>query len=332
MKSRPILLIAAGAQQHTPALQRAYDLARRAEVPIHICLPCYDALIERSASLVHPEVRRLARSQFLGEQRAWLDALAARWTADGLLVTTEAVWAPVAHEAILASVLAIEPALVIKDAGHDSLPRRVLNATLDWKLLRYCPASLMLVREHSDHLPRRILAAVDTAMPENAPLNHLIVREALKYGDLVEADVHLAHAFPYLPIHARAFHTLERVYAEARQADSGSFIAFAQSQQVPEGFRHWIEGDPATGLAELIKAREVDLLVLGSAYRSSFERMFLGSTAEGVLFQIPCDVLLIKPPEFRAEFAQHYDLRSIARRAADADNDLMMPPRATGAR
>jgi universal stress protein E len=318
MKTRPILLVAAGPQQPTPAMQRAFDLAQRSEVPVHICMPCHDGLIERSARLVNPEIMRLARQQFIDERRAWLESVAERWIADGLQVTTEAAWSPAAHEAILASVFATDPALVIKDAGHDSLARRMLNATLDWKLLRYCPSPLLLVRERSEHLPRRILAAVDTSTPEHDRLNGLIVGEALKYGDLAVADVHVAHAFPYLPVHSRAFQTLERVYAEARQADVASFGSFAATRHVPEAFRHWIEGEAAAGLAELIKAQEVDLLVIGSSYRSSIERLFLGSTAEGVLFEMPCDVLLVKPPEFRAGFSQDFDLRMIAQRAMHA--------------
>jgi universal stress protein E len=296
-----ILLIAAGPRQHTPALQRAFDLARRAEIPVHICLLVHDPLIERSSALINPEVRRLAQQQFLDENKAWLDTLIAAWRADGLETTGAVAWAPRPEEAILAAVVRHKPALVIKDVGRDSLLRRITYTALDWKLVRHCPAPLMLVHGLSTHLPRRILAAVDTAAASGGGgLNGLILREALKLGDWSDADVELGHVFPYLPFSAGAHPSLESVYAHARNTDEASFKAFAGEHQVPEAARHWREGNPVERLIDMVKEQGIDLLVLGSAQRPTLERVLLGSTAETVLFQSPCDVLLVRPPDVAA--------------------------------
>ena len=82
----------------------------------------------------------------------------------------------------------------------------------------------MLVHELSSHLPHCILAAVDTGpqLPAAASLNERIVREALKYGDLADADVEVAHAFPFLPLEGPEFRALERIY---------TFGDFAAAQQ-----------------------------------------------------------------------------------------------------
>lgn len=296
-----ILLIAAGPRQHTPALQRAFDLAQRAEVPVHVCLLVHEPLIERSGALIHPEVRRLAEQQFLDEHQAWLDTLLSAWRADGLHATGAVTWAPRPEEAILAAVVRHQPALVVKDVGHDSLLRRITYTALDWKLVRHCPAPLMLVHGLSAHLPRKVLAAVDTAaVTGGGTLNALILREALKLADWADAEVHLGHVFPYLPFSAGAHPSLESVYAHARNTDEASFKAFATEQQVPEAARHWLEGNPVERLIDMVKDQGIDLLVLGSAQRPTLERVLLGSTAETVLFQIPCDVLLVRPPDVAA--------------------------------
>jgi universal stress protein E len=301
-----ILLIAAGPKQHTPALQRAFDLARRAEVPVHVGLFIHDALMERSAALIHPEVGRLARQQLLEEHQAWIRELVSRWKADGLAATGEVVWAPQAHEAIVAKILERKPALVIKDVGHEPLLKRITYTALDWKLVRYCPAPLMLVHGLSNRLPRQILAAVDTAagVSDPAPLNELILRESLKLADWAEADVHLAHVFPYLPFAATPYPALDRVYFDTKSADREGFDAFAAGHDVPAAARHWLEGNPVDRLAELVKEQNIDLLVLGSTYRSSLDRLLIGSTAETMLFQIPCDMLLVKPAAFAETLAQ----------------------------
>jgi universal stress protein E len=315
-----LLLIAAGPRRHTPALQRAFDLAARSGAPVHVVLPAHEPLVDRAASLVHPEVRRLARHQYLDERRDWLDTLAARWTADGLRVTTEALWAPVAHEAILAAVLQRKPALVIKDVGHEVPLHRVLYTALDWKLLRYCPAPLLLVHERSSRLPRRVLAAVDTSPGEPAArsLNARVLEAAARQARVAGAEVHVAHVFPYLPLGAPPYTAMERIYGVARDADREAFAAFAAAAQVPEGRRRWLEGNPARQLAGLVGPAEIDLLVLGSAYRSAIDRLFLGSTAEELLAAAPCDVLLVKPDGFESELARHLDLPALVRRAAQA--------------
>ena len=302
MAARPILLIAAGPKRHTPALQRAFDLARRAEVPVHVALYVHDTLIERSGALVHPDVQRRAREQFVAEHALWVRELVGRWREDGLRATGEAVWAPVPHEAILETVRALEPALIVKDVGQEKLLRRITYTALDWKLLRRAPAPLMLVHGLAGHLPRRILAAVDTlpGVPDPGPLNDLILREALNTADWADAGVHVGHVFPYLPAQPTAYRALEGVYLETRAADREAFEAFCASRDVPVESRHWVEGHPAQRLVELVHEQAIDLLVLGSSHHSALDRLLLGSTAETLLFQVPCDVLLVKPEAFAA--------------------------------
>ncbi len=41
-----------------------------------------------------------------------------------------------------------------------------------------------------------------------------------------------------------------------------------------------------------------DIVVMGAIARSALKRVFIGSTAERVLETLPCDVLVVKPPDF----------------------------------
>jgi nucleotide-binding universal stress UspA family protein len=165
-------------------LQRGFDLARKMGAPVHVCLFVYDPLIARSAALVHPDVMHLARKAFLDQHREWLASLAAAWDADGLTVHTEAIWAPVPQEAVLVKALELRPAVVVKDAGDEPPLRRILHAAPDWKIVRYCPAPLLLVHSRSGHLPERVLAAVDTSpyAEEAVALNDLVISEAERHA------------------------------------------------------------------------------------------------------------------------------------------------------
>lgn len=315
-----ILLVAAGPRRHTPAMQRAFDLARQRRAPVHVLLPAFDALIERSATLVHPEIRRLAQQQFLDERHAWLDQLVARWNADGISATGEVLWTPALHEAVLARCVEMEPALVVKDTIPAARRQRALLGHHDWRLARYCPVPLLLVHERSDHRPRRIVAAVDTspAEPGAAELNARIVLEAAGQADGGDVEVHLAHVFPYLPLEHVPYQTLDHVQAMARAADTGAFRAFAAAQHVPEERRHWLEGDAAERLAELVEQQPFDVLVLGSTHRSALDRLFLGSTSEALIGRVRCDVLLVRPRHFAQELRLHLDTRAVARRVMES--------------
>jgi nucleotide-binding universal stress UspA family protein len=55
-----------------------------------------------------------------------------------------------------------------------------------------------------------------------------------------------------------------------------------------------IEGVPGSAIVEAAKSHGADLIVMGTHGRSGFAAMLLGSTAQGVLHQAGCPVLVIR--------------------------------------
>ena len=43
-----------------------------------------------------------------------------------------------------------------------------------------------------------------------------------------------------------------------------------------------------------------DVLVMGAVSRSGLQRLFIGNIAEQVLDSLPCDVLIVKPANFKS--------------------------------
>jgi universal stress protein E len=43
-----------------------------------------------------------------------------------------------------------------------------------------------------------------------------------------------------------------------------------------------------------------DTMVMGALSRRAWRRFIIGSTAESVLERLPCDAMIIKPPDFAA--------------------------------
>ena len=55
-----------------------------------------------------------------------------------------------------------------------------------------------------------------------------------------------------------------------------------------------LRGNPIEVLARVAVEKEADMIVVGTHGKSGLERVFLGSTAEGLLRKAPCQVLVAK--------------------------------------
>jgi universal stress protein E len=58
---------------------------------------------------------------------------------------------------------------------------------------------------------------------------------------------------------------------------------------------HLVKGDPRVVIAEFAASHHADLLVVGTVARSGVAGRIIGNTAEAVLNQLPCSMLVVKP-------------------------------------
>ena len=59
----------------------------------------------------------------------------------------------------------------------------------------------------------------------------------------------------------------------------------------------------ASELRALTKRLRASLVVMGAISRSGIQRLLIGNTAERVLDDMPCDVLIVKPAGFKSKVA-----------------------------
>jgi nucleotide-binding universal stress UspA family protein len=71
---------------------------------------------------------------------------------------------------------------------------------------------------------------------------------------------------------------------------------------VPENFKYdmaietvVLTGTPAAAISEFAKDKDVDIIVVGTHGRKGLARVLMGSTAEALLREAPCQVLVVKP-------------------------------------
>jgi len=294
-----ILLIADPSMRRTPAFERAIWLARSSGARLHIALFDRNPLIA-AAALIDKLHSSDLMTAWLAQRRAWLQTEAAQLAEHGLTVTTEVVWARPSQDEILLRVAEQSPDLVIKDVEYESHLKRTLFTPLDWQLLRNCTVPLLLVNKLTHALPRRVVAAVDASVDteQHNALNHAVIRQALALAIQCDAELHLVYAFagPQAMIDPAGAHlgSIGQLYDTLLPMHRRNFEALAQAHSVPLERRHFLQGTPAKAVAEFARADHSDVLVIGSMRHTLVDRMLMGTTAEAILDDAPCNVLAVK--------------------------------------
>lgn len=294
-----LLLIADPAMRHSPALQRAAALAEATGAALHI-----SAFVEPFATLplLDKSIQAQTRERYLQEQRQWLADEAGLMRAKGVKVTSDAVWTNRTRQEILAHVAEMQPDMLIKDLQHEPLLKRAFITPLDWHLLRECPVPVHLVSQALNPLPRRVLAAVDTAHPETriSGLNPRILKAANGLALQCNAELHLLQAYDLTPAYLSnagagagiASATVDFV-EELRRSLEQAFSALADEFGVPAERRHFILGAPISTLADFAEQQRMDVIVMGRVQRKGLSKL-IGSSTEHILNQGPSSILAVE--------------------------------------
>jgi universal stress protein E len=323
---RCIMVMMRRADAPSAALARARALALGGGVSVHLYLFEHESAIT-AFSYLNADAAKLTQEAFLRHSNDWLQQRASALRADGIDVQSHVIWGTPVHEQVLDQVLELAPDLVLKDAGSESPLRRLLLTPLDWKLLRLCPAPLMLIKGDGAALPGRAVVAVDPVSPPHdaGQLNQRLVEAGRQLVGI--AGVELAHSFEPVttvgiaePLGSAVW--LSQASERLRELGEHRLCDFAREQGVTLEHLHLLSGSPSTVLPALVRQLRADLLILGSVHRHGLERLLIGSTAERILQHAECDILVVKPEGFAERLA--------ALRQAPAANPSTAPSISTG--
>ena len=138
---------------------------------------------------------------------------------------------------------------------------------------------------------RRILIALD----ESA-----IAAHAVEVGSELAAALKAQSALVYVLDATRAFQPdggipAAELVASLKREGQLFLAAAAQHTAEPPAWQFVREGKPADQILATAREWDADAIVVGTHGRSGVSRLVLGSTAEAVVRQAPCPVLVIKP-------------------------------------
>jgi universal stress protein E len=228
-----------------------------------------------------------------------LEKMAVMARKHGVAVDCAVRWDNPPHEAIVRQARATGADLIVADV-HAGRGKWLMRLT-DWELVRTSEKPVLLLRDPRPYRRPTVLAAVDPLHAHAKPsgLDDEILLAARALTTTLRGKLHLVHANhpSYLGFVAESPLALESVL------DAGRVEFNKQTARAGIGRRntHLVDGDPARVIPEVAENVGARVVVMGAVSRSGLERAFIGNTAERILDKLDCDVLVVKPEQFRAQ-------------------------------
>jgi universal stress protein E len=86
-----------------------------------------------------------------------------------------------------------------------------------------------------------------------------------------------------------------KIEEEAAATARAAFERSLRSTRVPRVRRHLVAGHPINVIPDVARRTRSAIVVMGAVSRSGLKSVFIGNTAERVLDDLECDLLVVKP-------------------------------------
>lgn len=309
--ARPIVVaLRTPSRSSRSLLRKAALLAKLSDAPlriVHVLAIPQGALVRAGAQIKH------AAQAHFDDRAAQLEKLVRLPELRGLEVSTAVRCDYPIQVALVREVMECRARLLVAESHRQGRLVRLLLTNIDWELIRNCPCPLWLSKTEQFDRRAPVIAAVDPlhANAKPAMLDHAIVAHAVEVAQ-ESANVIVCHAYG-LPQRSVGHTSLEvywlgvpaedqRAYEENLQRAVGKLL---ESGQIPSENVRVVRGDPAVQLPKLAKKLAAGVVVMGAVSRRGLRRIYIGSTAERVIDEIGCDVLIVKPRGFKSPIKPH---------------------------
>ena len=297
-----------------PGMHRAAWLAKKTGAELELLVCYYNEYLSGDRLFDSPSLEK-ARNEVIGSHSKHLEEMAEPLRADGVVVTTSAVWDHPLYEGIVRHVVSSGADLVVKDTHHHSAVARALLTNTDWNLIRTCPAPLWLVKPVDLQDEPVFIAAIDPMNEHDKPaaLDDEILHTSKFIAAKVGGRVHAFHSYDpriavatatanaYIPV-SLPFDEIEQQMHEDHQKRFHEITSF---HGIDDDKSHLVAGLTHEELPMMAEELGAAAVIMGAVSRNRWKRLFIGATAERTLEYLPCDLLIIKPDWFQTPVEQH---------------------------
>jgi nucleotide-binding universal stress UspA family protein len=209
---------------------------------------------------------------------------------------------------IIQEVLRDQYDLVMVTAEGREGVMEVLFGNTTMHLMRKCPCPVWVIKPGQPRKFNRILAAVNMVQEDNEPADLVkkIMDLATSLARSYQSELLILHAWSMYGesvLRGRAGISEDSINKLLQEThDTHLQWIYKLLQQYPlddiVSEVYLLKGDAGDVINELVRAKSVDLVVMGTVSRGGLSGLLIGNTAEKVLRQVNCSVLTIKPNGF----------------------------------
>ena len=235
------------------------------------------------------------KRKLLDEREAVVQARIDRYAKAGQKVSLKVVWETDISQWVTERCRKSEYEAVVK-TGHRT--ESLVYTPTDWRLLRDCPAPVLLVADRKWHKTKPVLAAVDLASrsPAKVKLNNKVIAAAKELAAALEADLKIISAIEIPTLLADMDLVDPRQYVrEAKEAMAPAIEKLAQTHDLPEQLFRTKRGPAEKVITSEAASVKAQVVVMGTVARRGVKAKLIGNTAEEVLCHLRTDVLTLKP-------------------------------------
>ncbi len=175
-------------------------------------------------------------------------------------------------------------------------------------LMRKCPCPVWVIKPGQPKQFSRILAAVDLAKEDNerTAIVQKIMELATSLARSSQSELLILHAWSMFGesiLRGRggvSEESIKKLLQETQVMHRQWVIELLQQYPMDDlkSEVYLLKGEAGELIPELVQAKAVDLIVMGTVGRTGLSGLFIGNTAEKVLHQVNCSILTIKPEGF----------------------------------
>lgn len=296
---KSLLVVIDPTVERDTVLDRAIMLAKATDAKVHLLISNLNTLSEHSYIYEGVDGKFFETQRLLFEQHHQKILARAGEEVEAQNIKVELHFSEHHHlaESIIDHCNSIKPDLLLKSTHHHSTIERSIITNTDWRLIRKCPTPLMLVKPNEWHANGCVVTAVDPlhAKADQAKLDQVLLISARYLSKALNTPLKVFHSFfPFVstlfPMGGETVEHVERI----RGHHMGKMQALTAEFDIPEEAIHLSEGDLVHNLVTYVQDANANLLIMGALSRNVLERAIVGNTAEKILEDCPCDIMVLK--------------------------------------
>jgi universal stress protein E len=297
-KIRTILVgVLSPEERSQPAVERAAALAAAFRAELILFHSAFEPAISGRSFF---DSRKLAtlRGAVVATRRAMLEKLCAQLQARGITARCAVVWEEPPYAAVIRAAIRDNADLVVVGAHRPRASRVPVLRQNDWELMRYCSRPVLIVRQ-----PHKrsgvVVAALDPSHANDKPaaLDVELARAGALLAAGLNTELHVAHCIPDSAYPLGHITPKDRLRMKRdRQARVAGVL---QKARVDARKTHMLDGLVEVALPGLLRKVNAQLLVLGALSRRWLKGFVVGNTAERLIHETTCDLLIVKPAGFK---------------------------------